>query len=42
MHILKWREPQLARIARRNRQEILKAGLTRRDLAKLGLLSASG
>lgn len=42
MHILRWREPTLARIARRNRQEILRAGLTRRDLARLGLLTAGG
>ena len=32
----------LAEIARRNRQEIIKAGLSRRDLFKLGLITSGG
>ena len=42
MHLLKYHWPKIQRIALRNRQEILRAGLTRRDLFKLGLLSSSG
>ena len=33
---------KLAEIARRNRQEIIKAGLSRRDLFKMGLLTSAG
>ncbi len=36
-----WRH-RLAVIAQRNRREIIEAKLTRRDLAKLGLLTAGG
>src|ERR1043166_5575364 len=36
------RRERLALQALRNRQELLAAGLTRRDLAKLGLLGGSG
>ncbi|HET7879745.1 MAG TPA: hypothetical protein VFL55_02595, partial [Acetobacteraceae bacterium] len=36
-----WRE-RLARTAQRNRQEIVKARLTRRDMMQLGLLTATG
>src|SRR5207245_2468469 len=32
----------LAEIARRNRQEIIKAGLSRREMFKLGLLTSAG
>src|SRR5713226_1557808 len=32
----------LAEIARRNRQEIIKAGLSRREMFKLGLLTSGG
>ena len=42
MHPLKYHWPKIQRTALRNRQEILRAGLTRRDLFKLGLLSGSG
>jgi FtsP/CotA-like multicopper oxidase with cupredoxin domain len=42
MWILKYREPKLVRIARRNRQEIVRAGLTRRELFRLGLLTSAG
>jgi len=33
---------QLAEVSRRNRVELIEAGLTRRDLVKLGLLTAGG
>jgi hypothetical protein len=36
MHPLRFRSSKLAEIARKNRQEIVKAGVTRRDLFKLG------
>ncbi|WP_394850166.1 multicopper oxidase domain-containing protein [Pendulispora brunnea] len=42
MRLLKWRPSKLGLIARRNRQEIIAAGLTRRELLKMGLISASG
>lgn len=42
MHLLKYAWRKSARAAFRNRQEIIKAGLTRRDLAKLGLLTGGG
>ena len=42
MHILRFRHSKLAHIARRNRQEIIEAGLTRRDLYKMGLLTTAG
>ena len=42
MHLLKFRPAALAEIARKNREEIVRAGLTRRDLIKLGLLTSSG
>jgi FtsP/CotA-like multicopper oxidase with cupredoxin domain len=42
MHPLKFRPAPLAEIARKKRQEIVSAGLTRRELFKLGLLTSSG
>jgi len=42
MHLLKYRPNKLALTALRNRQGIIKAGLSRRDLMKLGLLTSSG
>jgi len=42
MHILRFRHNQLAHIARRNRQEIAESGLSRRELYKMGLLTAAG
>ncbi|HXE75170.1 MAG TPA: multicopper oxidase domain-containing protein [Candidatus Xenobia bacterium] len=42
MHPLKYYWPRIQRIALRNRQEILRAGLNRRELFKLGLLSSAG
>jgi FtsP/CotA-like multicopper oxidase with cupredoxin domain len=39
---LKFRPAPLAEIARKNRQEIVRARLTRRELIKLGLLTSSG
>lgn len=36
------RRNRLAEIARANRQEIIQSGLTRRELAKLGLLTSAG
>ncbi|WP_437688325.1 multicopper oxidase family protein [Sorangium sp. So ce176] len=42
MHLLKYRPSKLAVISRNNRQEIIQAGLTRRDLIKMGLIAGSG
>ena len=42
MHLLKYRWTRLARNAWRNRQEIIAARLSRRDMLKLGLLSGAG
>jgi FtsP/CotA-like multicopper oxidase with cupredoxin domain len=42
MRILKYRLDKLALNAFRNRQELIKAGLTRRDFFKLGLLTGAG
>jgi FtsP/CotA-like multicopper oxidase with cupredoxin domain len=42
MRVLRYRASKLAEIARRNRQEIVEAGVTRRDLMKMGLLSGAG
>jgi len=42
VHLLKFRPNKLAEIARKNRQEIIKAKLSRRDLFKMGLLTGSG
>ena len=42
MHPTRFRRSRLAEIARRNRQELVAAGLTRRDLLGLGLLTSSG
>lgn len=42
MRILKYKPSRIARIARRNRQELIRAGLTRRDLFKMGLLTSAG
>lgn len=42
MWILKYRESKLARIARKNRQEIIRAGLSRREMFKMGLLTSAG
>src|SRR6058998_761910 len=42
MHLLKYRLSKIALTAHRNRQEIIKAGLGRRDLFKMGLLTGAG
>jgi FtsP/CotA-like multicopper oxidase with cupredoxin domain len=42
MHPLKFRPAPLAEIARKNRQEIVRAGVTRRELIRLGMLTSSG
>ena len=42
MHPLKFRAAPLAEIARKNRAEIVRAGVTRRELLRLGLLTGSG
>jgi len=42
MHLLKHQWSRLARTAWANRQEIIKAGLGRRDLFKMGLLTSTG
>src|SRR5881628_3226021 len=42
MHLLKHQWSRLARTAWTNRQEIIKAGLGRRDLFKMGLLTSAG
>ncbi|TMA99209.1 MAG: hypothetical protein E6J70_13380 [Deltaproteobacteria bacterium] len=42
MHLLKSRVPKLWLTARRNRQEIIEAGLSRRELFKMGLLTSGG
>ena len=42
MYLLKHRLPKAQLAARRNRQEIIKAGLNRRELFKMGLLTSSG
>ena len=42
MHLLKSRVPKLWLTARHNRQEIVKAALSRRDLFKMGLLTSGG
>jgi FtsP/CotA-like multicopper oxidase with cupredoxin domain len=42
MHPLRFRPAPLDEIARKNRQEIVRAGVTRRELIRLGLLTSSG
>ena len=42
MHVLKHHWPKIQRIALRNRQEILRSGLGRRELFKMGILSSAG
>ncbi len=42
MHPLKFRPAPLAETARKNRKEIVRAGVTRRELIRLGLLTSSG
>lgn len=42
MHLLKYHWPKIQRIALRNRQEILRSGLGRRDLFKMGILTSAG
>jgi hypothetical protein len=42
MGILESRRAKLARIARQNRREIIRSGLKRRDLIRLGLLTGAG
>src|SRR5437870_2445114 len=42
MHFLKRRPSKLWLTALRNRQEIIKAGLNRRELFKMGLLTGGG
>jgi FtsP/CotA-like multicopper oxidase with cupredoxin domain len=42
MHRVRFRPPKLAQIARKNRQEMIRSGVTRRDLVRLGLLTSGG
>ena len=42
MHLLKFSPSKLSITARKNRQELIKARLTRRDLMQLGLLTSAG
>ena len=42
MYLLRFKESRLVRRARANREEIVQAGLSRRDMVRLGLLSSSG
>ena len=42
MHLLKYRVPKLWLTARHNRQQIIEAGLNRRELFKMGLLTSGG
>jgi hypothetical protein len=42
MHLLRHRPSSRPFAALRNRQELVKAGLSRRDLMKLGLLTKTG
>jgi FtsP/CotA-like multicopper oxidase with cupredoxin domain len=42
MHISRFREKQLLKAARRNRLEIVKAGLSRREMMRYGLIGTSG
>ena len=42
MHIRRFHESLLIRIARRNRREIIAAGLSRREMIKHGLIGATG
>lgn len=42
MHLLKYHWPKLQRIAFRNRQEIIQARLSRRELFKMGLITSAG
>src|SRR5262245_21194567 len=42
MHLLRFRPSRRAMIAFRNRQEIIKAQLSRREMIKLGLLTSAG
>jgi len=42
MHIRRFHESLLVRIARRNRREIIAAGLSRREMIKHGLIGATG
>jgi FtsP/CotA-like multicopper oxidase with cupredoxin domain len=42
MRPVRFSPPKLAEIARKNRREIVEAGLSRRDLFRMGLLTSSG
>lgn len=42
MHLLRYNWNRLARTSWRNRQEIIKAGLSRRDLFRIGIITSSG
>src|SRR5688572_1595366 len=42
MHLLKFNPSKLSITARKNRQELIKSRLTRRDLMQLGLLTSAG
>jgi FtsP/CotA-like multicopper oxidase with cupredoxin domain len=42
MRLLRYREPKIVKTARKNRLEIVAAGLKRRDLARAGLLTGAG
>src|SRR5438046_6773018 len=42
MHLLKYRLTKRQRDVLKNRQELIKAGISRRDLLKLGLMTSAG
>src|SRR5438128_1048671 len=42
MRIRRYQEPKLLTIARKNRREIIEAGLSRREMIKHGLIGAGG
>ena len=42
MRISRYREPESLKNARRNRLEIIKAGLNRREMLKYGLITGGG
>ena len=42
MHLLKYRLTKRQRDVLKNRQELIKAGISRRDLLKLGLMTSTG
>jgi FtsP/CotA-like multicopper oxidase with cupredoxin domain len=42
MRLIRHREPRALKLARKNRREIIAAGLKRRDLLKMGLVTSAG